>query len=95
MNITELKKRYDEFVESCGEGIVPEISEYVQALEDATHWRDVREELPEYEGRYYCILNGRVEILYFSIGGSCDGWHYKGQTEPTHWQPLPAWPEVK
>lgn len=63
MNIMKLKRKYDEFVDSCGcEGIVPEISDYVKALEDATRWRDVREELPTADG-WYLVYNAVEDCI--------------------------------
>lgn len=59
MNITEPKKRYDEFKKSCEQfnGIVPEISEYVKVLEDIIRIQEKeKNDLRDFLHEVYIIL---------------------------------------
>lgn len=95
MNIAELKKRYDEFMVKIFDGDeVPAITDYVKALEDATNWRDVRDELPD-KGTYcstYTEGEDRINQIY---KGFWETEYPVMENKVTHWKPLPAGPEGK
>ena len=107
--VTPAKKEYYKFkaeVDACYGGLLPEVDDYVTELEtelaalrERTRWISVQERLPELPG-YYIVFRplasegARVSREWFGGNRFAHG-KFSRYAEISHWQPLPAGPEVK
>lgn len=74
-----------------------EIIEYLKSIEEADDWISVSDKLPEFDGKYLCVINQTQEckntwVYQKVVDMIFSNWILIHNESVTHWQSLPNTP---